>query len=66
MPYEAITRSYELESGKTAIVTDEDLAAVAPRQTRTIDIDQFVDLADVDRSTSTVPTGSCPKHATTT
>jgi DNA end-binding protein Ku len=48
VPYEAITRSYELESGKTVIVTDEDLEAVEPRKTRTIDIERFVDLAEVD------------------
>jgi DNA end-binding protein Ku len=48
VPYEAVTRSYELESGKTVIVTDEDLEAVEPRKTRTIDIEQFVDLAEVD------------------
>src|SRR5436190_21118324 len=48
VPYEAITRSYELDSGKTVIVTDEDLEAIEPRKTRTIDIEQFVDLADVD------------------
>jgi DNA end-binding protein Ku len=48
VPYEAITRSYELDGGKTVIVTDEDLEAVEPRKTRTIDIEQFVDLADVD------------------
>jgi DNA end-binding protein Ku len=30
------------------IVTDEDLEAVEPRKTRTIDIEQFVDLAEVD------------------
>ena len=48
VPYEAVTRSYELDGGKTVIVTDEDLEAVEPRKTRTIDIDRFVDLADVD------------------
>src|SRR4051812_35719605 len=48
VPYEAITRSYELDSGKTVIVTDEDLEAVEPRKTRTIDIEDFVDLAEVD------------------
>jgi DNA end-binding protein Ku len=48
VPYEAITRSYELDDGKTVIVTDEDLEAVEPRKTRTIDIEQFVDLAEVD------------------
>jgi DNA end-binding protein Ku len=48
VPFEAITRSYELDSGKTVIVTDEDLEAVEPRRTRTIDIEQFVELGDVD------------------
>jgi DNA end-binding protein Ku len=48
VPYEAITRSYELDSGKQVLVTDEDLEAVEPRKTRTIDIEQFVDLAEVD------------------
>ena len=48
VPWEAITRSYELDGGKTVIVTDDDLDAVEPRKTRTIDIAQFVDLAEVD------------------
>src|SRR3954464_10641015 len=48
VPYEAITRSYELENGKQVIVTDEDLEAVEPRKTRTIDIEQFVDVAEID------------------
>jgi DNA end-binding protein Ku len=48
VPFEAITRSYELDSGKTVIVTDEDLEAVEPRKTRTIDIEQFVDVAEID------------------
>lgn len=48
VPYEAITRSYELDDGDAVIVTDEDLEAVEPRKTRTIDIEQFVDLAEVD------------------
>src|ERR687890_2402990 len=48
VPWEAITRSYELDNGKQVIVTDEDLEAVEPRKTRTIDIAQFVDLAEVD------------------
>jgi DNA end-binding protein Ku len=48
VPFDAITRSYELDGGKSVIVTDEDLEAVEPRRTRTIDIEQFVDLADVD------------------
>src|SRR3954465_4792602 len=47
-PPEAIPRSYELDGGKQVIVTDEDLEAVEPRKTRTIDIEQFVDLSEVD------------------
>jgi DNA end-binding protein Ku len=48
VPFDAITRSYELDGGKSVTVTDEDLEAVEPRRTRTIDIEQFVDLAEVD------------------
>jgi DNA end-binding protein Ku len=48
VPWDAVTRSYELESGKQVIVTDEDLEAVEPRKTRTIDIEQFVEVADID------------------
>src|SRR3954471_16323469 len=48
VPFESITRSYELDSGKTVIVTDDDLEAVEPRKTRTIDIEQFVEVADID------------------
>src|SRR5919205_1892214 len=48
VPFEAVTRSYELDSGKQVIMTDEDLEAVEPRKTRTIDIEQFVDVAEID------------------
>src|SRR4051812_16391468 len=48
VPWDAVTRSYELDNGKQVIVTDEDLEAVEPRKTRTIDIQQFVDLSEVD------------------
>jgi DNA end-binding protein Ku len=48
IPLEEVGHAYELESGKSVVVTDEDLEAVAPRKTRTIDIEAFVDLADID------------------
>jgi DNA end-binding protein Ku len=48
VPLDEIGHAYELDDGKTVVVTDEDLEAVAPRKTRTIDIEAFVDLADVD------------------
>jgi DNA end-binding protein Ku len=47
VPYEEIAHGYDLD-GKQVVVTDEDLEAVAPRKTRTIDISAFVDLADID------------------
>jgi DNA end-binding protein Ku len=46
--WEEIARSYELDSGKEVVVSDEELGSVEPRKTRTIDIEAFVDLADVD------------------
>jgi DNA end-binding protein Ku len=45
---EEIGHAYDLETGKTVVVTDEDLEEVAPRRTRTIDIEAFTDLADID------------------
>jgi DNA end-binding protein Ku len=46
--WEEVARSFELDSGKEIVVTDEELASVEPRKTRTIDIEAFVDLAEVD------------------
>src|SRR4051794_3859126 len=46
--WEEIARSYELDSGKEVVISDEELASVEPRKTRTIDIEAFVDLAEVD------------------
>jgi DNA end-binding protein Ku len=46
--YEEITHGYELEDGGQVIVSDLELQAVEPRRTRTIEIEQFVDLGDVD------------------
>ncbi|MGZ4165480.1 MAG: non-homologous end joining protein Ku [Solirubrobacteraceae bacterium] len=48
VPYEEITHGYELDDERQVIVTDLELQAIEPRRTRTIDIEQFVDLADVD------------------
>ena len=45
--WEDIASGYDLD-GEQVIVTDDDLAAVAPRKTKTIEISAFVDLADVD------------------
>jgi DNA end-binding protein Ku len=48
VPYEEIAHGYECGDGEQVIVTDLELEAIEPRKTRTIDIEQFVDLQDVD------------------
>jgi DNA end-binding protein Ku len=48
VPYEEIVSGYEADDGKLVMLTDAELAAAAPRRTRTIDIEAFVDVADVD------------------
>src|SRR5205814_3729323 len=48
VPYEEITHGYDCENGDQVIVSDLELEAIEPRRTRTIDIEQFVDLDDVD------------------
>ncbi|HUA06711.1 MAG TPA: Ku protein [Solirubrobacteraceae bacterium] len=48
IPWEEITHGYELDDGGQVIVSDLELQAIEPRRTRTIEIEQFVDLADVD------------------
>jgi DNA end-binding protein Ku len=48
VPWDEIAHGYETDDGQTVILTDAELAAAAPRKTRTIDIEAFVDVADVD------------------
>jgi DNA end-binding protein Ku len=45
--FEEVAHGYDL-NGKQVIVTDAELGSVEPRKTRTVDIEAFVDLADVD------------------
>jgi DNA end-binding protein Ku len=48
VPYEELGHGYEPGDGDQVVLTDEELALAAPRKTRTIDIESFVDLEDVD------------------
>lgn len=48
VPFERIVKGYELPSGDYVTVTDEEMAALDPEAVRTIDIDEFVDLDDID------------------
>ncbi|MEM9200825.1 MAG: Ku protein [Actinomycetota bacterium] len=48
VPYDRIVKGYELPSGDFVTVTDDEMAALDPEAVRTIDIAEFVDLADID------------------
>jgi DNA end-binding protein Ku len=48
VPYEEIVAGYEIEEGKYVMLTDEDFQAAQPEKTRTIDIEEFVEIEDVD------------------
>lgn len=46
--YKSIVKGYELEDGSHVLITPEELEAVEPGRSRTIDIEDFIDLDDVD------------------
>lgn len=48
VPAEAIVKGYELPSGQYVLVDDAELSALDPEASRSIDIEEFVDLADID------------------
>jgi DNA end-binding protein Ku len=48
VPYEKIVKGYELTRDRYVIVRPEELDALDPEKTRTIDIEDFVDLDEID------------------
>ena len=46
--YEDIVKGYEITPEHYVLVSSEELEALDPKATRTIDIEEFVDLADID------------------
>jgi DNA end-binding protein Ku len=48
IPYDEVVAGYEVEDGEYVMLTDEELAAAAPEKTKTIDIDEFVELEEID------------------
>jgi DNA end-binding protein Ku len=48
VPYDQIVKGYELEAGRYVIVDTDELAALAPKASRQIEIEDFVDLEDID------------------
>jgi DNA end-binding protein Ku len=48
VPYEQIVKGFELTKDRYVIITPDELDALDPERTRTIDIEDFVDLEDID------------------
>ena len=48
VPPEETVRGYEIAPGNYILVTDEELESVSPERSRTIEIIEFIDMADVD------------------
>src|SRR3954451_24884205 len=46
LDYADIKKGYEISKGKVVIIEPEELEAIAPRTTRTVDIDAFVPLEE--------------------
>src|SRR5918998_6699089 len=46
--YDQIVKGYELTKDRYVVVTPEELDALDPEKTRTIDIEDFVDLDEID------------------
>src|SRR5947209_17552237 len=45
--WEEVAHAFDLD-GKQVVITDDELASVQPRKTRTIDIEAFVELGEID------------------
>jgi DNA end-binding protein Ku len=48
IPYEQIIKGYEIGPERYVTITPEELEALEPQKTRTIDIEDFVDLEEID------------------
>jgi DNA end-binding protein Ku len=48
VPYDAMAKGYQLPGGDYVIVTEDELAALDPEASRTVEIEEFVDLVDID------------------
>jgi DNA end-binding protein Ku len=48
VPYEHIVKGYELSPDRYVLIEPEELDALDPEATHTVDIEQFIDLAEID------------------
>lgn len=49
VPYEEVVRGYELAPERYVVIEDDELDAIAPEATRSIEIQDFVQLEEIDR-----------------
>ncbi|MDP9242228.1 MAG: Ku protein [Actinomycetota bacterium] len=48
VPYEGLARGYEVAPGEQVMLTQDEIRSVRPERSRTIEIEDFVDLASID------------------
>ena len=48
VPYDEIVKGYEIAPGQYVVIDPDELAALDPKATHTIDIEEFVDLEEID------------------
>ena len=48
VPYEDIVKGYEITPDRYVTITNEELEALDPKATKTVDIEEFVDQAEID------------------
>jgi len=48
VPYDEIVKGYEISPGHHVVITPEELESLDPKKTRTIDIEDFVELEQID------------------
>jgi DNA end-binding protein Ku len=48
VPWDKIIKGYEYDNGNYVLLSDEEIENASPELTRTIEIEQFVDLQDID------------------
>ncbi|HEY0714513.1 MAG TPA: Ku protein, partial [Polyangia bacterium] len=48
VPYERIVKGYEVSKGKVVLIEPKELESLAPAKMRTIDIEHFVDVHEID------------------
>lgn len=48
VPYEQIVKAYEITSGRYVQLSNEEMAALRPAKSRSIDVEDFVDIEEID------------------